>query len=458
MPRLASRTACASLLLLLAASAGAQGVPADRALVAYVDSVAGAAVAQNRTAGVSVAVVRGGRTVLSKGYGFADLENDVRATDQTVYRIGSITKQFTSASIMRLAEQGKLSLDDTLQRFFPAYPVQGNRVAIHHLLNHTSGIRSYTSMGPKWARTMRLDVAPDTLVALFSAEPFDFAPGTQWRYDNSGYFLLGMIVEKASGKPYPQYVQDELFTPLGLTGTRYCDQRPLIKHRAQGYMPLPNGQLGNADLLSMTQPYAAGSLCSTVGDLVTWTRALSSGKVVSAASYARMTTPDTLNNGRRLNYGFGLNVGALQGHREISHNGGINGFISELHHYPNDSLIVVVLTNTEGPTAPALQRLIAKRALGIYPPPTVPLAPADAARYAGNYKLGQVPVRIYVENGQLRAQPQGQRVGRMRHLGNGRFVDEDDDNVVLQFPAEGNPTPSFVLEQNGNKTTVTREP
>src|SRR5688500_13401031 len=280
-----------------------------RALVQYVDSVATAAVAEHRTAGVSVAVAKNGRTILAKGYGSADLEHDVPATDSTVYRIGSITKQFTSAAIMRLMEQGKLSLDDTLQKFFPNFPTQGNRVTVRHLLNHTSGIKSYTSLGPKWARVIRLDLAPDSVVALFANEPFDFKPGDSYRYNNSGYFLLGMVIEKLTGKPYGQYLQDELFTPLGLKSTIYCDQAPLIKHRAQGYATRPGGGFINAEPLSMTQPYAAGSLCSTVKDLVVWAQALSSGKVVSPASYKLMTTPGTLNDGKSFSYGFGLGTG-----------------------------------------------------------------------------------------------------------------------------------------------------
>src|SRR5688572_8973342 len=236
------RHAYTAALLASALTATAASAQDSRALVHYIDSVATAAVAEQRTAGVSVAVVKNGRTVLAKGYGFADLENDVPATPETVYRIGSVTKQFTAAGIMRLMEQGKLSLDDTLQKFLPDFPTQGNRVTVRHLLNHTSGIRSYTSLGPKWQRVMRLDLAPDSMVALFANEPFDFKPGDAYRYNNSGYFLLGVIIEKLSGKPYGQYLQDEFFTPLGLKSTVYCDQAPIIKRRAQGYTPRPGGQ------------------------------------------------------------------------------------------------------------------------------------------------------------------------------------------------------------------------
>ena len=442
--------------------AGALATPAaraqdTRALVHYVDSVATAAVAEHRTAGVSVAVVKNGRTVLAKGYGFADLENDVPATPETVYRIGSITKQFTSAAIMRLVEQGKLSLDDTLQKFLPNFPTQGNRVTVRHLLTHTSGIKSYTSLGAKWARVIRLDLAPDSVVALFANEPFDFKPGDAWRYDNSGYFLLGMIIEKLSGKPYGQYLKDEFFTPLGLGSTIYCDQAPLIRHRAQGYATRPGGELINAEPLSMTQPYAAGSLCSTVNDLVAWTLALSSGKVVSPASYKLMTTPGTLNDGKPLTYGFGLGVGELGGHRQVSHNGGINGFISELHHYPDDSLITVVLTNTGALTAVQLERLIARRALGIKDLPAVPIDASALERLVGQYEIGTTRVRLFVEGGRLRAESPGAPVFGLKHVGGGRFVRDDNDDVQFEFAA-GTPAPSFVRRQGGNAITATRVP
>jgi D-alanyl-D-alanine carboxypeptidase len=444
---------------LLASALATTAVPAQdtRDLLRYVDSAATAAVAEKRTAGVSVAVVKNGRTILAKGYGFADLENDVPATAETVYRIGSITKQFTSAAIMKLMEQGKLSLDDTLQKFLPNFPTHGNRVTVRHLLNHTSGIKSYTSLGPKWARVIRLDLAPDSLVALFANEPFDFKPGDAYRYNNSGYFLLGMIIEKLSGKWYGQYLQDEFFTPLGLKSTMYCDQAPLIKHRAQGYAPRPGGGFINAEPLSMTQPYAAGSLCSTVNDLVVWAQALSSGKVVSPASYKLMTTPVTLNDGKPIPYGFGLGTGMLGVHRQVSHNGGINGFVSELHHYPDDSVVTVVLTNTGASAAVQLERLVARRALGIKDLPAVPIDAAALQRLVGEYATGNTRVRVFVEAGRLRVQQQGNPAFGLKHVGGGRFVRDDNDDVQFEFPA-GTPAPSIVRHQGGTVTTATRVP
>ena len=446
-----------ALLVVVTGVAHAQDRP-DRALVSYVDSVANAAVADHRTPGLAVAIVKRGKIVVAKGYGYADLENDVPATAETVFRIGSITKQFTAAGIMRLEEQGKLSLDDTLQKFLPNYPTQGNRVTIRHLLNHTSGIKNYTTLGPKWQRVMRLDMVPDSLAALFAAEPFDFKPGDRWLYDNSGYFLLGMVIEKISGKAYGQYLQDELFTPLGLKNTLYCDQARLIKHRAQGYANKPNGQFGNAEPLSMTLPYAAGSLCSTVGDLAMWTAALAGGKVVSLASYKQMTTPVALNNGQPLTYGFGLRLSTLRGHGQIGHNGGINGFISELHHYVDDSVVTVVLTNVGNTTATQIEKLIATRALGIPDTAAVPLSATELARYEGTYQLPRLRVKMFAENGRRSSQGEGQGVIHLKHLGGGRFVAEDNDDIRIEFPAAGAPAPNVVIRQAGTATTAPRVP
>jgi hypothetical protein len=205
----------------------------------------------------------------------------------------------------------------------------------------------------------------------------------------------------------------------------------------------------------MTQPYAAGSLCSTVNDLVAWTLALSSGKVVSAASYKMMSTPGTLNDGKPLTYGFGLGVGTLGGHQQVAHNGGINGFITELHHYPDDSLITVVLTNTGALAAVQLERLIARRALGIKDVPAVPIDASALERLVGEYEIGTTRIKVFVEGGRLRAQPTGAPAFGFKHIGGGRFVRDDNDDVQYEFAA-GSPAPSFVRRQGANTTTATR--
>jgi CubicO group peptidase (beta-lactamase class C family) len=446
-----------ALIALALAGGAAQGQSASPALTARLDSAAAAALASWPGVGLSVAVVRGGDTLLLKGYGRADLENDVPATPETVYRIGSITKQFTAAAIMQLVEQGKIALDDTIQRFLPDYHTQGHHVTVRELLTHTSGIKSYTSLGPVWARTMRLDLSHDSLVALFQDVPFDFEPGTKFLYDNSGFYLLGMIVERVSGESYADYLEHHLFTPLGLHATRYCDERPLILHRARGYERDSTGFV-NASPLSMTQPFSAGALCSTVGDLLAWTRALDAHRPVSAASYTAMTSPATLADGSHTSYGFGLGIGALGDHRKVSHGGGINGFLTELDDYPEDSVTIVVLTNSESTRPSRLAEDLARLVLGV-PAPAVkdlPIVAGEAARVVGTYALGPLQVRVFRSGTSLMAQATGQAAFRLRWQGGAMFVAAFDDEVTLEFRPAAARAAEFVLTQGGGTQTATR--
>jgi CubicO group peptidase (beta-lactamase class C family) len=429
-----------------------------RPLAARIDSLAAAALAQWPAAGLSIAVVRGSRTVVMKGYGRADLENDVPATAHTVYRIGSITKQFTAVAILQLMEQGKLSLDDTIQHFLPEYHAQGHRVTIRHLLTHTSGIKSYTSLGPEWERRMRLDLPHDSLVALFQDKSFDFEPGTKFLYNNSGYYLLGLIIERITGQQYADYVAQREFIPLGLASTVYCDERPLLTHRAAGY-ERDSGRFVNASPLSMRQPFSAGALCSTVGDLVAWQRGLVTHRLIGAASAALMSSSATLGDGSATGYGFGLAVAKLGEHRKIGHGGGINGFLTELDYYPDDSLTVVVLANSESAKPSRLAEDIARLVLGV-PAPVVKdltLGAADLTRFAGTYALGPLQVRVFETGGKLQAQATGQGAFGLRWQGDSTFVAAFDDNVrVLFLSAGAGRAASFILYQGGIAQTATR--
>lgn len=421
------------------------------ALTTAIDSIAQAALRDGPVAGMSIAVVRNGKILVSKGYGFADIENQVPATPQTVYRIGSITKQFTAAGIMQLVESGKLSLDDEITKYLPDYPEQGHHVLIRHLLNHTSGIRSYTSLGPEWTSKIRLDLPHDSLVALFATKPFDFAPGDEWRYDNSGYYLLGMILERVSGERYGTYLQEHIFDPLGLKSTYYCDVSPILPHRAQGY-ETQRGVLRNADYLSMSQPFAAGSLCSTTGDLATWTAALSGGRVVSATSYARMSTPDTLNSGKRLDYGYGLGTGALGSHKLVSHSGGINGFLSVLNHFPQDSLIVVVLTNTEAGSPDEVARKIERRLLNIPTAVVKDLAvnAADLSAYLGAYAKDANRFQIVARAGKVAlVSPDGDSTS-LAFQGNDQFIDPKNPEFAVRFSRIGGRAAAMTISEEGH--------
>jgi D-alanyl-D-alanine carboxypeptidase len=338
---------------------------ATGSLEARADAIVAAALKEQSIPGISVAVWREGRTDLTKGYGLANVELDVPADPSTVYRIGSITKQFTAAAIMRLVEAGKLSLDDPIEKHLADFPTAGCRITIRHLLAHTSGIKSYTGLGPKFWDVSRLDYPHEKLVALFKDEPPDFQPGEKYQYNNSGYYLLGMIIEKVTGESYAEHMRRTFFEPLALTSTRYCDNEPIITHRAAGY-ELREGRVVNATLLSMKAPFSAGALCSNVTDLVAWTAALMNGKVVTRASLEQMTTPATLNDGKPTTYGFGLAITERDGRKVISHGGGINGFTCFMTYLPDKPTTIVVLTNS-GSGKPGV---VAEQLLMVATPPS----------------------------------------------------------------------------------------
>jgi CubicO group peptidase (beta-lactamase class C family) len=422
------------------------------ALTSKIDSLVESVLEAGSVAAMSIGVRRGDDVLITKGYGLADIENDVPAGAETVYRIGSITKQFTAAAVMQLVESGAIELDDPMTEYLPDYPMQGHVVTIRHLLGHTSGIKSYTGLA-EWQPTMRMDLTDDELVALFSDEPFDFAPGERYLYNNSGFYLLGMIVAAASGESYRDYLRAHIFEPLGLGGSSYCDEQPIIANRAEGY-ELVRGELLNDQPLSMNHPGAAGALCSTVEDLLVWTSALREGRVVSAASYDLMTTPGTLNSGAATSYGFGLGLGQLVGHASVSHGGGINGFNTMLAHYPASDLDVVVLTNTAGPFADRTAETIAKWALGIAVATVAdePVTPREIAAYVGVYQLAPgFELTVFEQNGQLWTQATGQGAARLRSQGDGRFVPTFDDDVRVEFVMEGGRATTLVLFQGARR-------
>ncbi|HET7456277.1 MAG TPA: serine hydrolase domain-containing protein [Gemmatimonadaceae bacterium] len=337
------------------------------AVVARVDSLALAWLREFGLPGVSIAVVRGGRdTVVAKGYGLADIENAVPVTAQSVFEIGSVTKQFTSSLVMRLVERGELSLDDSLGALLPTVPPAWRGVRLRQLLNHTSGIPSYTDIGERWTSRIGEDMTPDTLIALTARDSMNFAPGSSWRYDNTGYVLVGMLLEKRYGRPYADLVAEQLATPLGLRATRYCRTDSIVAHRAHGYGRVKAG-LVNAPYLSMTQPFSAGALCATASDLARWNYLLATGKVVSAASYQRMTSPEGGALTAPLHYGYGLAVDTVDGHPRVVHGGGIFGFISANAYYPADSLSVTVLSNAAPSNPDLLLKNVARVVLGLQP-------------------------------------------------------------------------------------------
>ena len=348
---------CSFLLLasMLASSLSAQTLDRD-AVVRAIDSIVNEPIEAGQIAGASVAVVWGPDTVLLKAYGYADLEYHVPTPERAIYEIGSVTKQFTAVAILQLVAAGSLDLDAVFTEYLPDYPADGHGVTVRRLMDHTSGIKGYTEMEGFGAIATR-NLPKDSLVAMFSAAPLDFPPGEALIYNNSAYFLLGLIVEAVSGETYEDYVRQHIFEPASMTDSRYCSENEIIQRRAHGYDASPDG-LVRKGYIDHTWPYAAGSLCSTAWDLVAWNQALhgdgGGGHLLGNRSYGEMITPGALNDGTPLRYAKGLSVFESGGFRVIAHGGGIPGFLSQVTYYPDEDLSVIVLVNTAGPPGPGV--------------------------------------------------------------------------------------------------------
>jgi D-alanyl-D-alanine carboxypeptidase len=338
--------------------------------------------------GVTVIVMQKGKALLRAAYGMANLELGVALAPEHALRIGSVTKQFTSAAIMALAEEGKLAVSDPITKYLPDYPTQGRTITVEHLLTHTSGIQSYTDM-PKWLGMWRQDLTPAEIIGVFKNEPMQFAPGQRYRYNNSGYILLGAIIEKVTGKSYADFVRERIFAPLGMTHTRYDVTEDVIPGRAAGYARAA-GKIVNAQYLSMTQPYAAGALISTVDDLAAWDEGLSAGRVVSAASLAKMFTPYKLASGNDAGYGYGWQIGQYEGLAVQEHGGGIHGFRAYVLRIPSERVYVAVLSNLAAsePNPGLLARKAAAIAVGkpLANPPAVSSMPEQLDAFVGRYR------------------------------------------------------------------------
>ena len=349
----------------------------------------------------TVLVVHDDKTLIDQGYGSADLEWNVPNVPAAKFRLGSLTKQFTAASILLLEERGKLKVEDPVKKYFPDAPAAWDKITIYNLLTHTSGIPNFTSF-PEYGPTEWKDTTPIELVARFRDKPLDFEPGAKFSYSNSGYVLLGYLLEKITGQTYGDFLQQNIFTPLGMTDSGMDDNAAILPMRAKGYSP-KNG-IKHAGYTSMTIPFSAGAIYSTTGDLLKWERGLFAYKVVNAASLTKMTTPfkDT--------YAFGLAVATRDGHKVIEHSGGIEGFNTHMMFYPDDKVTVIVLGNLNGSAPDEIAEDLGKVALG----ETVTLAserkevdlpPKLLAEYAGTYQLTpDFLIKVTLEDGHLMAQ------------------------------------------------------
>jgi CubicO group peptidase (beta-lactamase class C family) len=382
----APRSVLYGLLAFVSIGASVGTAQTDEPLAKRLDSIAGAGVRENRAVGIVAAVVKGEDTLLLKAYGKADVEGGVPMTADTIIPIGSVTKQFTAAAILQLRDRGKLGLDDDITKWLPDFETKGNKVTLRHLLDHTSGIANLPEM-PE-IRAMRLlrnpDATRDEVYEIIRRYPFQFPTGTKEIYSNTNYWLLGLVVEKASGMAYGDYLEQNIFKPLGMSRSMHCDRSKDVPRRARGH-GMRNGVTGRVPEIVHTATYAAGALCSTAEDMITWLRALHGGKVLSPRSYEEMITPSKLDDGTPLRYSLGCIVGEdSHGLRYIAHNGGGFGYSAEARWYPEGQLAVVVLTNSEPDTITQVAEDLAAAVLPA-PRPAGPFT-GDASLLVGKYR------------------------------------------------------------------------
>ena len=392
--------------------------------------------------GATAIVVKDDEVLFLGARGMADLELGVPLNPDHVFRLGSITKQFTATSIMLLEQKGKLTVDDLITKHLPGYPTNGYEITIEHLLTHTSGIFSYTSIpGYMMGNEIRADLSTEELVDVFDDLEMDFGPGERWSYNNSGYVLLGAIIEKVSGQSYADFVEENIFEPLGMNNSHYGGSQ-LVPGRASGYQAIEDGYT-NAPFLSMTQPYAAGSLLSTVGDLARWNAGLFGGELLTAESVARMTTEFTLNNGEGTGYGYGFSVREINGAHVIDHGGGIHGFSTYALWMPEAGIYVAVLCNNpDNQTGPNyVVRQLAAEAAG-NPLPTHTAIDLDGEtldEYVGVYTISETQSRsVTVEDGRLYTQRTGSgRLLALAHAKDSFFYERSLSHFTFERDAEG---------------------
>ena len=359
--------------------------------------------------GAAVIVVRDGTTIFRKGYGTANVELGVPIRPDMVFRLGSITKQFTAVAILMLADRSKLSLQDRISKYIPRYPMHGHKITIEHLLTHTSGIKDFTSM-PEFHQEAKEDKSVIDHIALFKDQPMVFAPGERHEYNNSGYFLLGAIIENITGQTYEEFLQRNIFDKLGMNNTYYDLPSKIIPGRVCGYSKGTDG-IQNASYISMTRPYAGGSLASSVDDLAKWDAALYTNKLLKQSTRKKAWTPYRLSDGNTISYGYGWAISPYHDHTIIQHGGGISGFINYAIRVPEKRVYVAVLTNSLNPAAQPRYISLKLAALAIdeplQDPVAISLSKSTLQQFAGQYTVINNPmltISVKCKGNQLYAQ------------------------------------------------------
>ncbi|NII28152.1 serine hydrolase [Pseudoflavitalea sp. X16] len=399
----------------------------------------------------TVLVVNKGQVVFSKGYGFKSVKDSTYNDVNTIYQLGSVTKQFTATIILQLQEQKKLSVQDKLSKYFPGLP-GADTITIEHLLTHTSGIFNYTNDGKFMSSEAVKPATSEKIIALFKDKPLDFEPGTKWNYSNSGYMLLGYIIEKVAGKPYEQVVRERIFNPLGMTHSGFDFAHLADLNKATGYTMYTEKAKITAGIVDSSVSYAAGAIYSTVNDLWQWHKGLMKNTVLKPASLEKAYTPF------KNNYGYGWFIDTVSGKRVVQHGGGIFGFNTNLARIPSDDACVVLLCNMNTSTLDNINKAILS-ILNNRPyelPKERKVITVDTAvlqQYVGEYELAPTfKLVVWLKNGNLVAQATGQQEVELFAESPAKFFLKVVD-AQLEFVkgAEGK-VEKVILYQNGRET------
>ncbi len=375
---------------MIAVVAIASGARAQNAIDEQIDAYLTGLYAADQP-GAAVIVVRDGDAIYRRGLGLASVELGVEIDPGMVFRIGSMTKQFTAVAVMMLVEDGLIELDHTIVDYLPDYPAIGRRISIRHLLAHTSGIPELLGI-EEWSVHLRDTLTPDELLGYFKDKPLDFEPGEQWQYSNSGYLVLGRVIETAAGMNWAQFVTERIIEPLGLEHTGIDDDVTIVPGHVCGYQRV-GGELVLPEMMSMSHPWAAGALYSNLDDLAAWDAALDTDRLLSRASLDQCFTPVALNDGTATSYGFGWFIEQFKGRRIIWHSGRINGYLAHALRLPDEGLYVAVLSNIEDDSATPV-RIVAESvaAIALGEPfdevVGIELSPEEEDAYLGTYRLG----------------------------------------------------------------------
>ena len=360
---------------------------------------------QSIAPGCAVLVASKGQIVYKKAFGIADLELNVPMHPGMIFRIGSVTKQFTAVAILKLVEEGKISWNDSIQQFIKNFPYKKHVITIENLLTHTSGITGYDVLDFHIPNAIRIDISPKQFIDSLAPLPLEFIPGTKYHYSNSNYLLLGYIIEQVTGKSYQKYLEENIFKQAGLSDTHYDSPAKIIANRVKGYVKDSAGYR-NADYISMVQVFSAGALVSNVTDLFKWHQALYSNKLVKKEILEKAFTPFRLSDGKLSEYGYGWFIANWGANKYIAHGGEIDGFRAMELYVPGKDIFVTALFNSENDAFLNVTMMIADLVMGKTAPPEVIVSDAVLDSYTGVYQYADDPndkLKVYKKGGKLYA-------------------------------------------------------